>query len=55
MWREPVPADAGKSVELVPHVLEEGVPTGQRGLFAFFRVGSKVIVPEALRVLVVKE
>jgi HK97 family phage major capsid protein len=45
----------GMSIEVIPHVLKEGKPTGQRGLYCFFRVGSKVIVPEAVRVLVVKE
>ena len=29
-------------------------PTGQRGLFAFFRVGAKVVIPEAVQVLAVK-
>lgn len=45
----------GMQIEVVPHVLKEGKPTGQRGLFAYFRVGSKVIVPEAVQVLMVKE
>lgn len=46
----------GMSVELVPLVFgEEGAPSGQRGLYAWFRVGSKVIVPEAVQVLAVKE
>lgn len=45
----------GMTVEPVPLVLKEGVPTGQRGLFAYFRVGSKVIIPEAAWVLRVKE
>ena len=43
----------GMNVELVPLVLKEGVPTGQRGLFAWFRVGSAVVIPEAVQVLVV--
>jgi HK97 family phage major capsid protein len=45
----------GMTVEPVPLVTKEGVPTGQRGLFAYFRVGSKVIIPEAVQVLKVKE
>lgn len=45
----------GMVVEPVPLVLKEGVPTGQRGLFAYFRVGSRVIIPEAVQVLKVKE
>jgi HK97 family phage major capsid protein len=44
----------GLSVEPVPLVTKEGVPTGQRGLYAWFRVGAKVIVPEAVQVLAVK-
>ncbi|MGH2976015.1 MAG: phage major capsid protein [Solirubrobacterales bacterium] len=45
----------GMAVEPVPLVLKEGVPTGERGLFAYFRVGAKVIIPEAVQVLAVKE
>ena len=46
----------GMTVETVPLVLgEKGAPTGQRGAYCYFRVGAKVIVPEALRVLAVKE
>nr|MBA2312514.1 phage major capsid protein [Actinomycetota bacterium] len=42
----------GLSVEILPHLL--GVnrrPTGERGLYAFWRVGSKVINADAFRVL----
>jgi HK97 family phage major capsid protein len=46
----------GMAVEVIPHVFgEEGAPTGQRGLYAHFRVGAKVIIPSAVQVLVVKE
>ncbi len=45
----------GMAVEPVPLVLKEGVPTGERGLYAYFRVGAKVIIPEAVQVLAVKE
>jgi HK97 family phage major capsid protein len=42
----------GMSVELVPHLVGASFrPTGQRGLFAYWRTGSKVVVPEALRYL----
>jgi HK97 family phage major capsid protein len=45
----------GLTVETVPVVMDEGFPTGQRGLLAWFRVGAKVIIPEAVQVLMVKE
>lgn len=42
----------GMSVELVPHLFGgSGRPSGQRGVFAYWRTGSKVVVPEALRYL----
>jgi HK97 family phage major capsid protein len=45
----------GMSVELIPQVFgPNGRPTGQRGIFAWWFNGSKVIVPQALRVLQVK-
>jgi HK97 family phage major capsid protein len=44
----------GMSVEPVQNVLSGGKPLGQRGIYAFFRVGSKTIIPEAVRVLKVK-
>lgn len=44
----------GMSVELVPHLFGTNRrPTGQRGLYAYWRVGSGVTVPNALRSLVV--
>jgi HK97 family phage major capsid protein len=44
----------GMSIELVPHVFgEDGRPTGQRGLYAFWRVGAGVINANAARVLTV--
>src|SRR6266542_678538 len=40
----------GMTVELIPHLFGAALrPTGQRGLFAYWRTGSKVVVPEALR------
>jgi HK97 family phage major capsid protein len=42
----------GMSIELIPHLFgaaQGNLPTGQRGLFAYWRTGSKVVVPEALR------
>jgi HK97 family phage major capsid protein len=42
----------GMQVELIPHLFgaaQGNLPTGQRGLFAYGRTGSKVVVPEALR------
>lgn len=50
----------GMTVEIVPHLFGEGLgennpfPTGQRGLYAYFRVGAKVITPGAVQVLKVK-
>jgi HK97 family phage major capsid protein len=43
----------GMSVELIPHLFGAAnrYPTGQRGLYAFWRTGSKVVVPEPLRYL----
>jgi HK97 family phage major capsid protein len=41
----------GMQVELIPHLFgaTNRFPTGQRGLFCYWRTGSKVVVPEALR------
>ena len=41
----------GLTVELIPHLFGSVArfPTGQRGVFAYWRTGSKVVVPEALR------
>ncbi|WGL50646.1 phage major capsid protein [Nocardioides sp. BP30] len=45
----------GMSVELVPQVFgANGRPTGQRGIFAWWFNGSKVLVPQALRTLQIK-
>ncbi len=45
----------GMAVELVPTVFGENQrPTGQRGLFAHYRVGAKVTAPHAVQVLKVK-
>lgn len=44
----------GMSVELVPHIFHTGnnFPRGQRGIWAYWRNGSKVLVPGAFRKLV---
>lgn len=44
---------AGMSIELIPHVVDTatGRPTGKRAWFAWARVGSDVIVPNAFRLL----
>jgi HK97 family phage major capsid protein len=43
----------GLNVEVLPHLLGANRrPTGQRGLYAFWRNGSKVINADAFRVLV---
>lgn len=43
----------GMSVELVPHLFGSGrMPTGQRGIYAYWRNNCKVLVPGAFRVLV---
>lgn len=45
----------GMRVELIPHLFgENGRPTGERGLYAIWRTGSKVVNPNALRVLKLK-
>ncbi len=42
----------GSTLELVPHMFgANGRPTGQRGALLWFRTGSDVVVPNALRVL----
>lgn len=43
----------GMSIELVPHLfaLANNRPSGQRGLYAFFRVGGGVQVANAARYL----
>ena len=42
----------GMSVELVPHLFgANGRPTGQRGIYAYWSNGSKVLVDNAIRVL----
>lgn len=43
----------GMTVEVVQHVMDTttGTPTGQRGLWAWARIGSNAVVPEAFRVL----
>lgn len=45
----------GMNIELIPQVFgPNGRPTGQRGIFALWFNGSKVIVPQAIRVLRMK-
>jgi HK97 family phage major capsid protein len=45
----------GATVEIVPHLFgKEGRPKGERGLYFYWRVGSKVVNKAALRVLTVK-
>lgn len=44
---------AGLVVETVPHLLgHSGRPTGERGVFAFARVGANVVDDNAFRILV---
>lgn len=52
-FRNYVIADrVGSVVELIPNLFGvNGRPTGQRGLFLWWRVGADVIVPNAFRVL----
>lgn len=46
----------GLTVEVVQHVFGANHrPTGQRGMYAYFRVGADLVVPEAVQVLAVKE
>ena len=51
----------GMTAELIPHLTQQavagagvGMPTGQRGLYAYWRTGSVVAVPNAFRYLEVK-
>jgi HK97 family phage major capsid protein len=45
----------GLQVELIPHVFGGSQrPTGQRGLFAYWRTGCTVQVPNAIRILKVR-
>ena len=45
----------GMRIELVPHLVGTNRrPTGQRGLFAYWRVGSGVLAANAARYLEVK-
>jgi HK97 family phage major capsid protein len=44
----------GMNIELIPHLFgaaQGNLPTGQRGLFAYWRTGSKVLDANAFRVL----
>ncbi|MED7929312.1 phage major capsid protein [Nonomuraea sp. LP-02] len=42
----------GTTIELVPHLFGPNRrPTGQRGLYMYFRTGGDVVVPEAFRML----
>lgn len=44
----------GLTIELIPHMVNgDGNPTGQRGLFAYWRNSSEVVVDSAFRVLTV--
>jgi hypothetical protein len=54
-WRGFLKADQiGSTFEVVPHLVRANRrPTGERGGLLWFRTGSKVTVPEALRPLVV--
>lgn len=46
----------GLTVETVQHVFGANQrPTGQRGLYCYFRVGADIVVPGAVQVLKVKE
>ncbi|REO51882.1 phage major capsid protein, partial [Mycobacterium tuberculosis] len=55
-WKQFIITDrVGSTVELVPHVFGGNRrPTGQRGFFCWFRVGSDVLVDNAFRVLKVQ-
>jgi HK97 family phage major capsid protein len=42
----------GMTAEIVDHLMgATRRPTGERGLFCYWRTGSKTVVPEALRYL----
>ena len=43
----------GLSVELIPHLFGANQrPTGQRGLYAYWRISSKVVDANAFRALI---
>jgi HK97 family phage major capsid protein len=45
----------GSTAEIVPHVMTTtGLPSGARGIYYYWRTGSAVVVPNALRYLEVK-
>ena len=45
----------GLQIEVIPHLFGANRrPTGQRGVYAFWRSGSKAVNPNALRYLEVK-
>jgi HK97 family phage major capsid protein len=45
----------GMSIELIPHLFgTEKRPTGQRGTYAYWRVGGAPVVDNAVRLLEVK-
>lgn len=45
----------GLDIEVIPHLMGSNRrPTGQRGLYAYWRTGAKVLVPGAFRVLITK-
>lgn len=49
------PSQIGLQVELISHLFgAEYFPTGQRGLFAYWRTGSKVVNKAALWTLKIK-
>lgn len=52
-WRRYLIVDrVGMTIELVPHLVgANGRPTGERGFYAYWRVGGKVLVPDAFRAL----
>jgi HK97 family phage major capsid protein len=47
----------GLTIELIPHLFAtaNNLPSGQRGVWAHWRTTSKVLIPDALRVLKVKD
>lgn len=45
----------GMSIELIPHLFGvSGRPTGQRGIYAIWRNNSKILVPNAFRLLTIQ-
>jgi HK97 family phage major capsid protein len=44
----------GMTIEVIPHLFTNNMPSGERGFYGYWRTGSAVVAPNALRYLEVK-